>query len=216
MRAPRSVQRTAGDGVSAPRHAASKVVPRRRRSAATKYLITFPHRFASQKRAPTDESDSLPGNNHAAERHGSEPGATVLDTRASPQSERELMALDVVCANHAPALVRAALREIRELDAVRDDVLLIATELVTNAVLHSGGTAGDTIHVQAVLRAGNVFISVDDPGLSDDTPRMRDADVLLRTDGHGLRIVNQLARQWGVEPNGRHRVWAELATDRGG
>ena len=126
MRAPRLVQRTAGDGVSAPRHAAFKVVPRRRRSAATKYLITFPHRFASQKRPPTAESESLQGSGHAAEGLRSEPGATVLDTRASPESERELMALDVVCANHAPALVRAALREIRELDAVRDDVLLIA------------------------------------------------------------------------------------------
>jgi anti-sigma regulatory factor (Ser/Thr protein kinase) len=212
-RAPRVVQRTAGDGVSAPRHAAFKVVGRRRRSAATKYLITFPHRFASQQRAPTDESESLQASGQAAERLRSEPGAAVLDRCASPESDRELVALDIACADHAPALVRAALREIRELDVVRDDVLLIATELVTNAVVHSGGTARDTIHVQAGLKAGNVWISVDDPGLSDDTPRMRDADV-LRAGGHGLRIVNQLARNWGVEPNGGHRVWAELATGR--
>jgi anti-sigma regulatory factor (Ser/Thr protein kinase) len=123
------------------------------------------------------------------------------------------MALDVVCATHAPAVVRAALSAIRELDAVCDDAILIATELVTNAVLHSGGTTGNTIHVQALLRAGNVLLSVDDPGLSDDTPRMRDADA-LRDSGHGLRIVNQLARKWGVEANGGHRVWAELATGR--
>jgi anti-sigma regulatory factor (Ser/Thr protein kinase) len=213
-RAPRFVQRTAEE-VSAPRHAAVKVVPRRRRSAATKFLIIFPHRFASQQRAPTAESESLQGSGHAAERLRSEPGAAVLGTSASPESDRELMALDFVCADRAPALVRAALSEIRALDVVRDDVLLVATELVTNAVVHSGGTARDTIHVQAVLRAGNVWLSVDDPGLSDDTPRMRDADG-LRAGGHGLRIVNHLARKWGVEPNGGHRVWAELATSRGG
>jgi anti-sigma regulatory factor (Ser/Thr protein kinase) len=120
------------------------------------------------------------------------------------------MALDVVCARQAPALVRAALSAISELDAVRGEATLIATELVTNAVVHSGGRAADTIHVQALLRAGNVLISVDDPGRSADIPRMQDPNV-QRVSGHGLQIVNQLARQWGVGPNGGHRVWAELA-----
>jgi anti-sigma regulatory factor (Ser/Thr protein kinase) len=210
-RAPRFVQRTAGAGVSAPRHAAFNFLPRHGRRAAAKNLITFLHRVASQKRAPAAESESLPGSGATAESLRSEPGAAVLDTPASLESERELMALDIVCANCAPALVRAALSEISELDAVHDDVMLVASELVTNAVLHSGGTAGDTIHVQAVLGAGHVLLSVDDPGLSDDTPRIRNADD-MGASGHGLRIVNQLARRWGAEPNGRHRVWAELAT----
>jgi anti-sigma regulatory factor (Ser/Thr protein kinase) len=125
------------------------------------------------------------------------------------------MVLNIVCAKHAPAFVRAALSKIRELDAVRDNLILVASELVTNAVKHSGGSPADTIQVRAVLRRGNVLISVNDPGLSNDTPRMRHADV-ARASGHGLRIVNQLARRWGVERDRGHRVWAEPATGRGG
>jgi anti-sigma regulatory factor (Ser/Thr protein kinase) len=211
MRAPRVVRRTVADGASAPRRAALKVVPPRGRSAATKYLITFAHRFPSQKPASTAENHSLPGAEDAAGRLTPEQDRTVLDARALQESQRELMTLDIVCANDAAALVRAALSEIRELDVVHDDVMLVATELVNNAVLHSGGTAGDTLHVQAVLKAGHLLLSVDDPGLSDDIPQMQDADV-SRASGHGLRIVNQLARKWGVETNGGHRVWAELAT----
>jgi hypothetical protein len=41
-----------------------------------------------------------------------------------------------------------------------------------------------------------VLISVDDPGLSDSTPQMQDADI-SRVGGNGLGIVNQLARHWG-------------------
>lgn len=166
-----SMQRTAREGFFAPRPAAFKGGPRRRRSAATKYLITFPYRLMSHKPAPTAERESFQESGLGAERPQSAPGLTIVGTRASPACERELITLDVACTNHAPGLVRAALSEIRELDGVRDDVILVASELVANAVMHSGGSAGDMIHVRAACAEGTVLISVDDPELSYTTPR---------------------------------------------
>jgi anti-sigma regulatory factor (Ser/Thr protein kinase) len=125
----------------------------------------------------------------------------------------ELLALAVVCDHHAAAAVRAALSEIAELAAVRSEVMLVASELVANAFMHSGGSAADTIEVRAVLTAGDVLISVCDPGLSGDSARMGDGDV-SRASGRGLRIVNQLARQWGFERDRGYRVWAQLSRQR--
>jgi anti-sigma regulatory factor (Ser/Thr protein kinase) len=141
-------------------------------------------------------------------------GPTVLATSAPQEPERELMVLTVACAKHAPAFVRAALSKIAELEPVLGDVILVASELVTNAVIHSGGSTANTIRVRAVRVSDDVLISVDDPGLSDNTPRIRDTDV-DQAHGHGLRIVDQLAREWGYERNHGHRVWAQLATGRG-
>ena len=97
--------------------------------------------------------------------------------------------------------------------AARDDAVLVASELVTNAVVHSGGSPADTIQIRAVLVRGGVSISVHDPGLSGDPPRLRDTGV-MQAGGWGLRIVERLARRWGCERDPGHRVWAELATGR--
>jgi anti-sigma regulatory factor (Ser/Thr protein kinase) len=142
----------------------------------------------------------------------SEPDLAVV--AKPPSSERALLVLSVGCGCGAPAIVRAAFREIKELGAVRDDAVLVASELVTNAVVHSGGSPADTIQIRAVLVRGGVSISVHDPGLSGDAPHLRDTDV-MQAGGRGLRIVERLARRWGCERDPGHRVWAELATGRG-
>ena len=81
---------------------------------------------------------------------------------------------------------------------MRDDVLLIASELVTNAVTHSGGSDLDHIHVQVTLDAHGVRVSVRDPGFSDDRPRVQVTDDMSLS-GWGLRIIEQLAHRWGYE-----------------
>lgn len=138
-------------------------------------------------------------------------GARVLVLTRSVLAEpgRELLSLEVECGSRAPAVVRAALGQIKELGSARDDVLLVASELVTNAVVHSGGSSADTIRVRAVLIRGAVSISVHDPGLSGDSPRVRGADG-WQADGWGLRIVKELAHRWGFEGAHGRRVWAEL------
>lgn len=131
-----------------------------------------------------------------------------------PSPERELLVLQVGCGCEAPAIVRAAFRQIRELGAAGDDAVLVASELVTNAVVHSGGSPADTIHIRSVLVRGEVSISVHDPGLSGDTPHLRDTGV-MEAGGRGLRIVARVARRWGCELDSGHRVWVELATGGG-
>jgi anti-sigma regulatory factor (Ser/Thr protein kinase) len=156
-------------------------------------------------------SDAFQASGPCAARLESEPD---LAAGAWPASERELLVLEVGCGREAVAVARAALRQIKELGTARDDAILVASELVTNAVVHSGGSPADMIQVRAALVGRDVSISVHDPGLSGDTPHLRDTNV-MQPGGHGLRIVKRLARRWGFELDRGRRVWAELATGDG-
>jgi hypothetical protein len=72
-------------------------------------------------------------------------------------------ALDV----HAPAAARstvAACLADRVAPTVLDNALLLATELVTNSVRHSGMPAGASVGVAVTLSPADVRIDVDDPG----------------------------------------------------
>lgn len=158
------------------------------------------------------EKAQLSDGGNEAELFEPEPAFVVCPgSVAAPR--REVLALAVACGSEAPATVRWALREISELGAARDDVLLVASELVTNAVVHSGGSPADTIEVRAVLTGGSVSISVQDPGRSGVSPRLRGEDALAG--GWGLQIVRQLAHRWGFERDRGHRVWAELQLPSG-
>src|ERR1700761_5377683 len=121
----------------------------------------------------------------------------------------EILSLDVPCAADAPALVRAALEQAGD-GWIIGDAMLIASELVTNAVLHSGGGAGHVLHVTATVGDGSVRISIEDPGRPDGaaTPLQLSE---FSDGGVGLLIVDHLADRWGVERDGGYRVWAELA-----
>ncbi|MER6914374.1 ATP-binding protein [Streptomyces sp. NPDC000594] len=87
-----------------------------------------------------------------------------------------------------------------------DDVLLIVSELVTNACLHADGPTGLVLrHTPEALR-----IEVADTG--SEPPRVRPSAVTL-PGGHGLVILERLARSWGSTPleGGGKVVWAEVA-----
>jgi anti-sigma regulatory factor (Ser/Thr protein kinase) len=122
----------------------------------------------------------------------------------------QVLSLDVPCDSAAPAVVRAALGQIEGLGSALGDVLLVASELVTNAVVHSGGSAADVLTVTATLRRAHLLISVHDPGLSGQSAQTRPRDD-SQPHGLGLRIVEQLASEWGAEDGRGYRVWAELA-----
>jgi serine/threonine-protein kinase RsbW len=127
-----------------------------------------------------------------------------------PKDAPAIVCLAVRCDQSAPETVRAALDEVPGLDSVRDDARLVASELVTNAVLHSKCAPDDLIEFRAQRGQDQLLISVHDPGDSDQTPELKPkAD--RAEGGLGLRIVQQLARRWGAECPDGHRVWAELA-----
>ncbi|HEY5196388.1 MAG TPA: ATP-binding protein [Solirubrobacteraceae bacterium] len=118
--------------------------------------------------------------------------------------------LDLPCGPVAPRLARQALRGVLGSRRVGDDAALVVSELVTNAVQHSGCDPEQTIRLDALLSAGCVRIAVHDPGRSGQTPRVRD-EVPAQAGGRGLRLVEQLARRWGSDHRDGRLVWAELA-----
>ena len=77
-----------------------------------------------------------------------------------------------------------------------DEAVLLCSELVTNAVLHSeSGQHGGTVTVVVLGLAGAVRVEVVDNGSAHSTPVVK-AEV-CESHGHGLFLVEQLAENWG-------------------
>jgi len=97
------------------------------------------------------------------------------------------------------------------LDAL-EDVRLLVTELITNALRHGAVRPGDNLSVKAQVSGETVRIEVRDPG--------RDGEVKPRRPGphgggYGLYLVDRLARRWGVDSNDETVVWCEVAAGGG-
>jgi anti-sigma regulatory factor (Ser/Thr protein kinase) len=88
-----------------------------------------------------------------------------------------------------------------------EDVRLLLTELITNALRHSGMTPDDEIGVRAELSGGTVRIEVHDPGRDGPIERREPG---ARGGGYGLFLVERLTDEWGVEQLDGTTVWAEL------
>jgi anti-sigma regulatory factor (Ser/Thr protein kinase) len=116
----------------------------------------------------------------------------------------------------APSAVRRALRERAGHLALplRDDLLLLLSELVTNAVRHSGAAAGAAIEIDMRERRDSVEVVVTDAGEGFVRPQRLEPD-LSRTGGLGLVLLDRLSRSWGTRRTaGGSAVWFELARDR--
>lgn len=83
---------------------------------------------------------------------------------------------------------------------------LLASELVSNAVLH-GSHNGDPVGIELSVKPDRIRIEVFDGGDGFDPSPFSD-----RPGGYGLHIVERLAREWGVERGPPHKVWCEFAT----
>ncbi len=96
--------------------------------------------------------------------------------------------------------------------SVREDVRLIVSELVSNAVRHSGCAADDLIEVEASRRDEVLRLAVTDRGCLMALPRIRQHQS-AGSGGLSLLIVDELASGWGTlrTPEGCCLVWAELA-----
>ena len=107
----------------------------------------------------------------------------------------------VTVARHA---VRAALAPAAAPVEVTEDVLLLVSELVTNAILH----AGTEVRLSAMVEPGRVLVAVsdDDP---EHAPHRPDRGQLA-TSGRGIGLVDLLSAAWGVEIGPRSKVvWFE-------
>ena len=92
--------------------------------------------------------------------------------------------------------------------SVRDDVLLLVTELVTNAVRHSRG--GREARVRVALRRGTdivrVAVSDEGTGFTAEAPLER-----TEAEGWGLTLVDLIADRWAVTPTASGTcAWFEI------
>jgi anti-sigma regulatory factor (Ser/Thr protein kinase) len=121
----------------------------------------------------------------------------------------DLLYLEVPCTRDAPSITRDAVDRLEEISHVREDARLIASELVTNAVLHSDCREDQMIEIRLTLSGSCLTIAVDDPFVAGAKAEIR-TDRGHRLGGYGLRIVERVARAWGSEHNDGQLVWAEL------
>jgi anti-sigma regulatory factor (Ser/Thr protein kinase) len=113
--------------------------------------------------------------------------------------------------DHVREARKLVAKALGELHPRRDDAVLMTSELVTNAVLHTNSRQPDGMVMVTVLdSAGGVRIEVADSGSELTAPMVR-ADVFT-ADGHGLFLVQSLADQWGYLRNeSGTTVWFWLA-----
>lgn len=92
--------------------------------------------------------------------------------------------------------VRQTAKEWSLPESVVDDLALIASELVTNAVQHVDVDAGREIGVTLFLSPLNIRLEVRDSGEYLPTPREPSND---EQSGRGLILVRLIANRWGFK-----------------
>jgi anti-sigma regulatory factor (Ser/Thr protein kinase) len=93
--------------------------------------------------------------------------------------------------------------------AVREDVLLLVTELVTNAVRHADGGPECPLQVELLYGPGRVAAAVAERG--PDQTWHRDPSAGTQSGGWGLFLVDRIADRWGIERAASgSRVWFEI------
>jgi anti-sigma regulatory factor (Ser/Thr protein kinase) len=124
----------------------------------------------------------------------------------------EMLLLQLPCTRAAASAVREEMARLDSVGWVLGDAMLVATELVNNAVTHSGGDERHTVEVSIHREGDGIVISVRDPGCSGRAAAAF-ADAVQVGGGLGLMIVDALARRWGADRNRDYQVWAELAIE---
>lgn len=90
-----------------------------------------------------------------------------------------------------------------------DEVAIVASELVANALRHARPLHDNTVRVHWTEKNGVVEVDVTDGG-GETAPKAMPKAVFAPS-GRGLRIVRSLAHEWGVtEKKGAVTVWASL------
>lgn len=110
-----------------------------------------------------------------------------------------------------PAAIGRARHDVEDALALADvdrrtagDLLLLVSELVTNAVRHA---RGERFEVRLEVRPDALRLEVRDDGAGFDPRIDPSAD---GTGGYGLFIVDRLADRWGVERDAGGIIWVEV------
>lgn len=112
-----------------------------------------------------------------------------------------------------PEAVAAARRALDGLEDRLDaslfyDASLCLSELVTNAVLHSGTGDDSVLELNVIMTGDRLRVTVIDHGRGFDPLEPTGGD----ESGWGLYIVDRLSHHWGVDRNEKTAVWFEMRT----
>ncbi len=118
---------------------------------------------------------------------------------------------DLQGVRRARQFLRDWLRSV-ELDPMAEEAELLASEVVTNALVH--GDSDVDMHVRRYPERVRVEVRDSDPHLALPVPETLGDEE--SEGGRGLVIVSAMASAWGNSPSGRGKtVWFELATPDG-
>nr|WP_203644719.1 ATP-binding protein [Streptomyces sp. SID14478] len=95
-------------------------------------------------------------------------------------------------------------------EPLAETLILIVSELVTNAVVHTGHPAVLRLQLPGVPEGcpGTVRVEVADSSTQAPTPRHAGGE---ETNGRGLELVDGLADRWGWRPEGAGKaIWCEI------
>ncbi|MEV0383848.1 ATP-binding protein [Nonomuraea sp. NPDC050643] len=94
-----------------------------------------------------------------------------------------------------------------------DDVVLLTSELATNAILHTRSGAGGSFTVTVTSSESAVRVLVSDAG-SEGPPCVCRTSA-QSTSGRGLPLIEALSHRWGfTRQDGSTTVWFELLQER--
>jgi anti-sigma regulatory factor (Ser/Thr protein kinase) len=86
-------------------------------------------------------------------------------------------------------------------------VLLLVSELVTNAIRHGGADAATSLELELAVKPRTIRVEVKDPGEGFPLEPTADPD---REGGWGLVLLDHLADRWGIERDLPHTIWFEI------
>jgi anti-sigma regulatory factor (Ser/Thr protein kinase) len=119
--------------------------------------------------------------------------------------------MTVGLSDQAPREVRHLFERFAEFteEALLDDLRILSTEIVSNAVRHSGRPPGDPIEVVTTFTSTNVRVEVIDQGQGSTqlTPRSTSPP-------SGLQLVELVSDRWASV--GSFHVWFEIDTHTDG
>jgi anti-sigma regulatory factor (Ser/Thr protein kinase) len=116
--------------------------------------------------------------------------------------------MTVALSDHAPRQVRQSLEAqyVGSMErSLLDDLTLLASEVVTNAVQHSGRPQGDPLDVETTVIDGVLRMEVTDRGDGVDGLEARSIDP-----PSGLGYVEILSDRWSSRVNDSFHVWFEI------
>ncbi|WP_371502858.1 ATP-binding protein [Kitasatospora sp. NBC_00374] len=134
---------------------------------------------------------------------------TFLGTGGVERRQGRLCRLDLSAAAHPVTTAREWARSVLSRwqigSPLDEDVVLVVSELVANAMMHAGAVR--ELHLLWLDRR-TVRIEVTDTSRTAPSPMQPRRG---RPGGHGLVIVRTLCRSWGTVPRAAGKtVWAEL------